>query len=211
VRFLSLPQLESWQGQEQALPARRLVPWPATPDVTDTVIDAMLRPRNVGQAAPAGAARHQCCTSYSRGAASRRQRRDPRAEIARILASSVASGSITLRTAHITQLVAQRTGISQQEAERRVNKAVNAARDAADKARHGAILVGFVTAAKLIISLGAGWWTAMRGGQHRDTSSQRRYSMAGSCADLRARCPNDIDLAWVGRLSDYLQDHCVAI
>jgi hypothetical protein len=33
-----------------------------------------------------------------------------------------------------------------------------------------------VTAAGLIISLGAGWWAAMRGGQHRDTSVPARFT-----------------------------------
>jgi hypothetical protein len=72
--------------------------------------------------------------------------------------------------------VSQRTGISQQEAERRVDYAVNAARAAADKARRAAVLTGFVTAAALILSLGAGWWAAMRGGHHRDTSVPARFN-----------------------------------
>jgi hypothetical protein len=145
-------------------------------EATDTVIDAMLRPVNAGQAAPAGpqgTSAAQATPAGQRPAASE----ETRAEIARILATSVTSGSITSENrTYLTQLVAQRTGISQQEAERRVNNAVNAARDAADKARHGAILVGFVTAAGLIISLGAGWWAAMRGGQHRDTSVPARFT-----------------------------------
>jgi hypothetical protein len=64
----------------------------------------------------------------------------------------------------------------QQEAERRVDEAVNAARAAADKARRAAILTGFVTAAGLILSLGAGWWAALRGGNHRDTSVPARFN-----------------------------------
>ena len=94
-----------------------------------------------------------------------------RAEVARILARSVASGSIgTENRTYLAQLVAQRTGISQQEAEKRVDEAVNAARAAADKARRAAVLTGFVTAAGLILSFAAAWWAAMKGGQHRDTS-----------------------------------------
>jgi hypothetical protein len=142
-------------------------------EATDTVIDAMLRPVNAGQAAPQGTSAAQATPAGQRPAASE----ETRAEIARILATSVTSGLITSENrTYLTQLVAQRTGISQQEAERRVNNAVNAARDAADKARHAAILVGFVTAAGLIISLGAGWWAAMRGGQHRDTSVPARFT-----------------------------------
>jgi hypothetical protein len=154
-------------------------------DATDTVIDAMLRPVNAGQAAPAGPQGTSAAQATPTG-----QRlagtEETRAEIARILATSVAGGSMTSENrTYLTQLVAQRTGIPQQEAERRVNNAVNAARDAADKARHAAILVGFVTAAGLIISLGAGWWAAMRGGQHRDTSVPARFTFG----DRRRRNP----------------------
>ena len=79
--------------------------------------------------------------------------------------------------------------MSQQEAERRVDEAVNAARAAADKARRAAVLTGFVTAAGLIISFGAAWWAAMKGGQHRDTSIPARFDFghasAGSSDDLK--------------------------
>src|SRR5205085_6552873 len=108
-----------------------------------------------------------------------------RAEASRILASSVASGSITSENrAQLAQLVAQRTGVSQQDAERRVDAAFNAARAAADKARRAAILIGFVTAAGLLLSLAAGWWAAMRGGHHRDTSVPARFAF-----DDRRRTP----------------------
>src|SRR5207237_4343829 len=101
---------------------------------------------------------------------------DTRGEMSRILASSVANGSLTAdNRAYLVQLVSQRAGISQQEAERRVDQAVNAARQAADKARRAAVLTGFVTAAGLLISLAAGWWAAMRGGHHRDTSVPARF------------------------------------
>ena len=56
--------------------------------------------------------------------------------MSRILASAVANGSLTAENrAYLVQLVSQRAGISQQEAERRVDQAFNAAREAADKAR----------------------------------------------------------------------------
>ena len=97
--------------------------------------------------------------------------------MSRILAQSVASGSITADSrTQLAQLVAQRTGVSQQEAERRVEQAVTDARAAADNARHAAILTGFVTAAGLLISLAAGWWAAMCGGHHRDTSVPAQFT-----------------------------------
>jgi hypothetical protein len=138
----------------------------------DTVLDTMLRPATTAQAnAPSGPTSPQGAPGRAQNA------EDVRAEMSRTVASSVASGSITPENrTRLAQLVSQRTGISQQDAERRVDDAVNAARAAADKARHAAILAGFVTAAALILSLGAGWWAAMRGGNHRDTSVPARFT-----------------------------------
>jgi hypothetical protein len=144
------------------------------------ILDTMLRQTNTAQA---GAATTPTATSSSptatssggpsRGGVSE----EARAEMSRILASSVTTGSITPENrARLAQLVSQGTGVAQQEAERRVDDAVKAARAAADKARHAAILTGFVTAAGLIISLGAGWWAAMRGGDHRDRSVPARFT-----------------------------------
>ena len=96
--------------------------------------------------------------------------------MARILASSVANGSMTEpNRTYLAQLIAQRTGVSQQEAEKRVNEALNAARAAADKARRAAVLTGFVTAAALMLSFAAAWWAALKGGQHRDNSVPARF------------------------------------
>ena len=80
--------------------------------------------------------------------------------------------------AYLAQLVAQRAGISQQEAEKRVADAINAAREAADKARRAAVLTGFVTAASLIISLAATWWAGLKGGNHRDNAIPARFNFA---------------------------------
>jgi hypothetical protein len=97
--------------------------------------------------------------------------------MSRILASAVASGGLTEQSrAYLVQLVSQRTGLSQAEADKRVTDAVNAAREAADKAKRAAILTGFVTAASLLISFGAAWWAALRGGNHRDNAVPPRFA-----------------------------------
>ena len=149
----------------------------ATTDPMDAVLDTLLRPQTVAQATPPptqGAASAATTTSRARAAAGQ-QGDETRAEVSRILAASVSSGSLSEpNRTYLTQLIAQRTGISQQEAERRVNDAVTAARQAADKARRTAVVTGFVTAAGLILSLGAAWWAAMKGGQHRDNSVPAR-------------------------------------
>ena len=144
-------------------------------EAMDGVIDTLLRSTTVAQATPPAAG--QAPTPARPRAANTASEDEARAEISRILTSSVASGTIAPENrAQLTQLLAQRTGISQAEAERRVDQAVNDARAAADKARRAAILTGFVTAAGLIISLGAGWWAAMRGGHHRDASVPARFT-----------------------------------
>ena len=101
--------------------------------------------------------------------------------MSRVLSSAVVNGSLTGENrAYLVQLVSQRAGISQLEAERRVDQAFNTAREAADKARRAGILTGFVTAASLVLSLGAAWWAAMRGGHHRDNSIPARFIFGDS-------------------------------
>lgn len=151
----------------------------------DTTIDSMLRPMTTAQAStPAqGASGPPTPSTGASGSPSRSAAAstdsDVRAEISRTLAKSTAAGEISAQDrAYLTQLVAQRTGLSPQEAEKRVADAVNAAREAADKARRAAILTGFVTAASLIISLAAAWWASLKGGNHRDNSVPARFYFA---------------------------------
>ncbi len=147
----------------------------STNDPMGAVLDTMLRPTTVAQATPppgAGTAPAAPPAARARPAAGD----DTRAEMSRILASSVTKGSLSAQDrAYTAQLVSQRTGISQQEAEKRVDDAVTAAREAADKARRAAILTGFVTAASLLLSLAAAWWAAVKGGDHRDRSIPARF------------------------------------
>jgi hypothetical protein len=158
-------------------------------DPMDAVLDAMLRPTTVAQASPAPASPAATPppapgTPRSRAVAIGDE---TRGEMSRVLASAVATGSLSGENrAYLVQIVAQRAGIPQQEAERRVDQAFAAAREAADKARRAAILMGFVTAASLMLSLGAAWWAAMRGGHHRDHSIPARFAFG----DARRRTIN---------------------
>jgi hypothetical protein len=152
----------------------------STSDPMDAVLDTMLRPMTVAQATPSSAASGPAASAPGSPATPRARAAstgdDTRAEMTRILASSVTNGSLTAENrAYLVQLVSQRAGISQQEAERRVDQAFTASREAADKARRAGILTGFVAAASLVLSLGAAWWAAMRGGHHRDNSIPARF------------------------------------
>jgi hypothetical protein len=146
-------------------------------DPMDTVLDTMLRPQVAAQASPPAQTTGQGAAQQGTGsgtrvrAASAPTSDDTRVEISRMLAASLATGSLSEPgRAYLTLLIVQRAGVSQQEAERRINDAIAATREAADSARRTAVLAGFITAAGLILSLGAAWWAAMKGGQHRDNS-----------------------------------------
>ena len=101
---------------------------------------------------------------------------DSAAEAGRILARSMAQGSISAEDkSYLAQLIATRTGLPQPEAEQRIDKAIasiksaaDEAKAAADKVRRATVLVAFVTAASLVVSAAAAWWAAGMGGRHRD-------------------------------------------
>jgi hypothetical protein len=102
-----------------------------------------------------------------------------RAEVVRILAAGAVSGEVPADDrAYVAQLVAARTGLSQSDAEKRVDqvlaKADAAVRIAADKARRAGVLLAFLTAASLLAGAAAAWWAARLGGQHRDQGVEFR-------------------------------------
>lgn len=102
-----------------------------------------------------------------------------RAEVVRILAAGAVSGEVPADDkAYIAQLVAARTGLSQSDAEKRVNeviaKADAAVRTAAEKARRAGVLLAFLTAASLLAAAAAAWWAARLGGRHRDQGVEFR-------------------------------------
>jgi hypothetical protein len=146
----------------------------ATADPMDMVLDTLLRPAAVAQATEPTA---ETTSAASAAIAASEPQATARAEMARILARTVTDGILSDQDRpYFSSVVATRTGISRQEAEKRVDAAFVSARQAADTARSGAALVGFVTAAALIVSLGAAWWAAMRGGHHRDNAVPARFA-----------------------------------
>lgn len=107
---------------------------------------------------------------------------DLRAETLRIFANSFTNDRLSdADRSYLGALVAQRTGLTLPDAEKRVLDAFTVTnanvRGTADKARRGAVLTGLVTAASLLIALGAAWWAAQRGGHHRDNSIPARFVM----------------------------------
>jgi hypothetical protein len=110
---------------------------------------------------------------------------ETKAELTRIVSRSIANGSLAdADKTYLAAVVAQRTGLPQAEAEKRVTdtyaEANRAVRDAANKARRTAVLGGLVTGISLLISLAAAWWAAQRGGHHRDNQVPATLVFFGS-------------------------------
>lgn len=100
-----------------------------------------------------------------------------RTEIARILLSA-AAGEDALDQAdrdYLVATIAQRAGISEEEAGQRVDQIVAQAqqleadaRTAAEQARRIGVVVAFLTAASLLLSAAVAYFGATMGGNHRD-------------------------------------------
>ena len=92
------------------------------------------------------------------------------AEASRIFARGLASGAevSTADRARLAQLVSARTGLSQQEAEQRVNQTITQAKAAVDEARKAAAKFAFWCAAALLAGALAGALGAVEGGKLRD-------------------------------------------
>ena len=99
-----------------------------------------------------------------------------RQEISRILLMGAVDGSLSSDDrAYLARVVAARTGLSQADAEKRVDALSAQMKTSADKmraetetARKAGILLAFLTAASMVLGAAAAWWGATVGGRHRD-------------------------------------------
>jgi hypothetical protein len=100
----------------------------------------------------------------------------PRAIVKRIVERGMASGEISGEDrAYLVNVLASRTGLAPQDAERRVDATAerlredNAkAKETAETARKTGILLAFLSAATMLIGAAAAWSGATLGGRHRD-------------------------------------------
>lgn len=143
---------------------------------TDYAIDRLLAP------APAGASAAPEATPATPGGAqpaaapARRARADLEAPMARALAAGLTTPQLDVRDrTYLARVVVEQTGMSQAEAEKRVDEtyadlkaAEQKARDAADAARKTAIIAAFLAAATLAIGCAAACAGAAVGARHRD-------------------------------------------
>jgi len=101
---------------------------------------------------------------------------DFRQRVARLLlqslrAPAVASKAELANRAQLVQLVALHLAIAEVDAEKRVTESIDALVTTGKRARRLAILLGFMTAAGLLVSGAAAWAAAEIGGKHRDAGT----------------------------------------
>jgi hypothetical protein len=101
---------------------------------------------------------------------------DSRKEVNRILVVGAVRGDVAPEDrARIARLVSERTGMSQADAQQRVDStladAKAKAKAAADKARKAGIISAFITITALLIGAVAAWWAASMGGRDRDAGT----------------------------------------
>lgn len=101
---------------------------------------------------------------------------DQRDEVMRIFTASLSAAQMAAPDrAYLQQIVAQRSGLSPAEAEKRVDAAYVGAAGAMEKARRLAVLAGLVTTTALLFGLAATWYAAQRGGHHRDHNIPAKF------------------------------------
>jgi hypothetical protein len=144
----------------------------------DYAIDTLMRPAPTAANAQTAATTPADATAPSGSATRTAASNDPalRAELGRIYASTIKNREMTASDRdYLTQVVANRTGLSQDQAQKRVDNSVQqvqslevSARQTAEKARKAGIIAAFTAAASLLISLAAACLGAAMGGRHRD-------------------------------------------
>jgi hypothetical protein len=96
---------------------------------------------------------------------------ETRAVVSRTLVAAAAAGQLRPpQKQTLARIVAERSGISQAEAEKRVDQAYANAKAALETARKATVLSALGTVTALLVGLLAAWYAAQRGGHHRDNN-----------------------------------------
>jgi hypothetical protein len=139
---------------------------------TDPYVDRLLRPAPAIPGATAAPSQTGLNTANTDDAT------ELRAEFSRIFATSLRTRADigSADRAYIAQAISQRTGLSQPDAERRVNEVVVEAKSTADEARKAAMKLALWMTAALFLGAFAASLAATEGGGLRDgTWNRRRY------------------------------------
>jgi hypothetical protein len=104
-----------------------------------------------------------------------------RAEAGRILlTASSHSGVAAEDRNYLVRLVSARTGLTQPEAERRVDATIGSAKENLARARRSSVILAFMAGAAALLGAAAAWFAAAIGGQHRDdTAYTGRWNVLG--------------------------------
>jgi len=149
-------------------------PGPEAGGPADIYVDQLFR-RTPGASAQAGVSAPAQPTpgAVAAGANQVTADREVRAEVSRILLKSFRDRSdlAAADRTYVAQLVASRTGLSQADAEKRVNDVIAQAKSDLDKARGAAAKLALWLAAAMLVGAFAASLAAIEGGQLRD----RRY------------------------------------
>ncbi|CAN1721779.1 conserved membrane protein of unknown function [Hyphomicrobium sp. 1Nfss2.1] len=104
---------------------------------------------------------------------------DARAMVARTLVAAAGEGKLSAAQKRtLAEIVSARTGLTQAEAERRVDQAFTDGMEAIETTREAAVLVALVTVTALLIGLLAAWYAAKNGGRHRDANIPARLVLS---------------------------------
>ena len=100
---------------------------------------------------------------------------DARGAVSRTLVAAAAGGQLSpTQKQTLAQIVAERTGLSEAEAENRIDQAYADAKKALETARKATVLAGLGTVTALLVGLLAAWYSAQRGGHQRDNNIPAR-------------------------------------
>lgn len=144
------------------------VPGGQTANPNAVFVDKLFRTDSAAQASGGAAASSGTPASQSNSAA--------KAEVVRLWNSSFTEGS-GLQPAdrtYVAHLVAQQTGLSDADAQKRVDDVVNETKAALDRARRNAMKLSFWMTAALLFGAFAASLAAAEGGQHRDGTWNER-------------------------------------
>ena len=90
-------------------------------------------------------------------------------QIGRALTKTVASGGLDASDkSYLLREISTRTGLSEADAQKRIDDSVAQLKAQANTARKYGILLAFLTTASLLIGAVAAWWAATAGGRHRN-------------------------------------------
>jgi hypothetical protein len=142
----------------------------------DIYVDKLFRPDTAGQPASAPASSPAAGNPIPAAAPSGANSNQSRAEVLRLWTASF-QGNQALSAAdkaYVAQVVAARTGMSQADAEKRVNDVIAEAKTAADAARNGAAKLSFWLTAAMLFGAFAASLAAVEGGSLRDGTWNER-------------------------------------